>query len=122
MKMFFSPQNFCCGPMLPIVITEKDPNKIPQLLSTDSFDVIFLDMNFTKDMTSGQEGLQWLKEIIKIDPLAVVILITAYGDIETAVRAVKEGATDFVLKPWQNEKLLATFTSACRLRESPHGI
>ncbi|MFZ1289066.1 MAG: sigma-54 dependent transcriptional regulator [Melioribacteraceae bacterium] len=105
-------------PYSSIVITEKDPNQIPKLITSDSFDVIFLDMNFSKDMTSGQEGLQWLKEILKIDPLAVVILITAYGDIETAVRAVKEGATDFVLKPWQNEKLIATFNSALKLRES----
>lgn len=105
-------------PYSSIVITEKDPNQIPKLITLDSFDVIFLDMNFSKDMTSGHEGLEWLKEILKIDPLAVVILITAYGDIETAVRAVKEGATDFVLKPWQNEKLIATFNSALKLRES----
>jgi DNA-binding NtrC family response regulator len=75
-------------------------------------------MNFTKDMTSGQEGFHWLKEILTFDPQAVVILITAYGDVETAVRAVKEGATDFILKPWQNEKFLATYFSALKLRES----
>jgi two-component system, NtrC family, response regulator HydG len=105
-------------PFTSVVITEKDPNKIPELLKSDSFDVIFLDMNFTEDITSGQEGFYWLKEILNIDPLAVVILITAFGDVETAVRAVKEGAIDFVLKPWQNEKLLATFSSALKLRES----
>ncbi len=98
--------------------TEKSPNMIPALLQQNSYDVIFLDMNFTKDITSGQEGFFWLQEILKIDPLAVVILITAYGDIETAVQAMKEGATDFVLKPWQNEKLLATLSSALKLRES----
>ncbi len=101
-----------------VVITEKDPEKIRTLIFDEKFDVIFLDMNFTKDMTSGQEGFFWLKEILKIDPLAVVILITAFGDVETAVRAMKEGATDFVLKPWQNEKFLATFFSAVKLRES----
>ncbi len=105
-------------PYSSVIITEKDPNQIPQLISNDSFDVIFLDMNFTQDITSGQEGFYWLKEILKIDPMAVVILITAYGDVDTAVRAVKEGATDFILKPWHNEKFLATFSSALKLRES----
>ena len=101
-----------------IVVTEKNPEVIPKLLNNDSYDVIFLDMNFTRDMTSGQEGFFWLKKILEIDPLAVVILITAYGDVETAVRAVKEGATDFVLKPWQNEKFIATLNAALQLRES----
>lgn len=105
-------------PHVAVVQTEKDPNVIPELLKDESFDVIFLDMNFTEDMTSGQEGFYWLKEILKFDPSAVVILITAYGDVEMAVRAVKEGATDFVLKPWENEKFLATFNSALKLRES----
>lgn len=101
-----------------VIITEKDPTQIPALLNDNSFDVIFLDMNFSKDTTSGHEGFYWLKEILQVDPEAVVILITAYGNVETAVKAVKEGATDFVLKPWQNEKLLATFSSALKLRES----
>ena len=101
-----------------LIHTETDPNIIPSILKDEKYDVIYLDMNFSQDMTSGQEGFHWLKEIMKIDPTAVVILITAYGDIEMAVRAVKEGATDFVLKPWQNEKFLATFHSAVRLRES----
>lgn len=101
-----------------IIHTEKNPELIPQLLRNESYDVIFLDMNFTQDMTSGQEGFYWLNEILKLDPSAVVVLITAYGDVETAVRAVKEGATDFVLKPWQNEKFLATFSSALKLRQS----
>lgn len=105
-------------PFASVIVTEKDPNQIPKLISSTSFDVIFLDMNFTKDITSGQEGFYWLKDILKLDPLAVVILITAYGDVETAVRAVKEGATDFILKPWHNEKFIATFSSALKLRES----
>ncbi len=105
-------------PHASVIVTEKDPAKIPSLFQQDSFDVVFLDMNFTKEMTSGQEGFRWLKEILLIDPYAVVVLITAYGDVETAVRAVKEGATDFVLKPWQNEKFLATYFSALKLRES----
>jgi len=75
-------------------------------------------MNFTGDITSGQEGFFWLDKILEIDSSAIVVLITAYGDVEMAVRAIKEGATDFVLKPWQNEKLLATLSSAMNLRQS----
>ena len=101
-----------------MICTEKDPENIPGILKNGNYEVIFLDMNFTSDVMSGQEGFYWLNEILKIDPAAVVILITAYGDIEMAVKAVKEGATDFVLKPWQNEKFLATFSAALKLRES----
>ena len=100
------------------VVTESDPNRIPDLLANDSFDVILLDMNFTQDVTSGQEGLQWLERILQLDPDAVVIMITAFGDTELAVRAIKSGATDFVAKPWQNEKLLATISAALSLRRS----
>jgi two-component system response regulator HydG len=100
------------------VIIEKNPKKIPFLLNNDTYDVILLDMNFSKDITSGKEGFHWLNEITTKDPQAVVILITAFGDVEMAVRALKEGATDFVLKPWQNEKLLATLATATKLRKS----
>ncbi|WP_373494494.1 sigma-54-dependent transcriptional regulator [Aquiflexum sp.] len=100
------------------VTIEKDPRRIPFLINNNSYDVILLDMNFTDDTTSGKEGFHWLKQIKEIDPKAVVILITAFGDVEMAVQALKEGATDFILKPWQNEKLLATLTSASRLKES----
>jgi DNA-binding NtrC family response regulator len=75
-------------------------------------------MNFTKDVSSGSEGYYWLEKILNIDPSAVVVLITAYGDVQMAVKAIKAGATDFVLKPWENEKLLATLYSSMRLRES----
>ncbi|ARS35303.1 sigma-54-dependent transcriptional regulator [Pontibacter actiniarum] len=100
------------------VVMEKNPKKIPFLLSNEDFDLILLDMNFSQDITSGQEGFYWLKEVLKYDPSAVVVMITAYGDVEMAVKALKEGATDFVLKPWQNEKLLATLSAAARLRHS----
>ncbi len=100
------------------VFTEKDPKKIPALIRNESFDVILLDMNFTLDVTSGQEGFYWLDKIYTIDPSAVVVLITAFGDVDMAVRAVKAGAVDFILKPWQNEKLLATLSSAIKLRKS----
>lgn len=93
---------------LELVHTEKDPNKIPSLIRNISYDIILLDMNFTRDVTSGKEGFYWLNKIFEIDPSAIVILITAFGDVDLAVRAIKEGATDFILKPWQNEKLLAT--------------
>lgn len=89
------------------VIIEKNPKKIPFLLNNDTYDVILLDMNFSKDITSGKEGFYWLTQILEKDPDAVVILITAFGDVEMAVRALKEGATDFVLKPWQNEKRIS---------------
>ncbi len=100
------------------VDVEKNPETIPSLLSNDSYDVILLDMNFTKDVSSGKEGYFWLEKILEIDPSAVVVLITAYGDVDTAVQVIKAGATDFVLKPWENEKLLATLHSAMRLRKS----
>jgi DNA-binding NtrC family response regulator len=97
---------------------EKNPEAIPSLLHNETYDVILLDMNFTRDVSSGKEGYYWLEQILKIDPSAVVVLITAYGDVQMAVKAIKAGATDFVLKPWENEKLLATIYSAMRLRES----
>jgi DNA-binding NtrC family response regulator len=97
---------------------EKNPEAIPSLLKYEDYDVILLDMNFTKDVSSGKEGYYWLERILSIDPSAVVVLITAYGDVQMAVKAIKAGATDFVLKPWENEKLLATIYSAMRLRES----
>ena len=100
------------------VVIEKDPRKIPFLLNNDSYDIILLDMNFSQDTTSGKEGFYWLEQILDKDPQAVVILITAFGDVEMAVQALKAGATDFVLKPWQNEKLLATLSSASRLKKS----
>jgi len=101
-----------------LVHTEKKPELISTLLKNESYDVILLDMNFTRDVGSGREGFYWLNRILEIDPAAVVVLITAYGDVEMAVRAIKEGATDFVLKPWQNEKLLATLSAAMNLRQS----
>jgi DNA-binding NtrC family response regulator len=105
-----------------IVRIEKNPIQIPVILKDEHYDVILLDMNFSGDATSGTEGFNWLKKILEIDPASVVVLITAYGNIEMAVRAIKEGATDFVLKPWHNEKLLATISSAIKLSESKKEI
>lgn len=101
-----------------IVHTEKDPENIPNLLANENYDVILLDMNFSKDATSGKEGFHWLNVILEIDPAAVVIFITGYGDIELAVQGIKEGATNFLLKPWENKKLLATITANLKVRES----
>ena len=100
------------------MIIEKNPKKIPFLLNNDTYDVILLDMNFSKDTTSGKEGFYWLEKILEHDPTTVVIMITAFGDVEMAVEALKKGATDFILKPWQNEKLLATLSTAMKLKAS----
>ena len=101
-----------------LIHTESDPNKIPILLKNERYDTILLDMNFTKDVTSGSEGIFWLEKIHELDPSAIVILITAFGDIDIAVKVIKAGAFDFIIKPWQNEKLLATISSAMSLRRS----
>lgn len=102
--------------------TEKKPENIPALLRGESYDLILLDMNFSRDATSGKEGFYWLNKIIEIDPLAVVIFITGYGDIELAVQGIKEGATNFILKPWDNKKLLATITANLKVRHSKEEI
>ena len=101
-----------------LVTTESNPNRIPNHLYNETYDVILLDMNFTQDVTSGAEGIHWLGRILDQDPAAVVVMVTAYGDVDLAVKAIKQGATEFVQKPWQNEKLLATIHSAMNLRKS----
>lgn len=100
------------------VHTASNPNLIHSMVRSNDYDAIFLDMNFSASVQSGNEGLFWMKEILKIDPNAIIIPITAYGDVDLAVRAVKEGAADFVVKPWDNDKLLATLNSAYKLRQS----
>ncbi|WP_066631690.1 sigma-54-dependent transcriptional regulator [Labilibacter marinus] len=105
-----------------LVKTESNPANLQNILKKETFDVILLDMNFTKDAISGQEGFQYLEQILAIDPSAVVLFITAYGDVEKSVRAIKAGATDFILKPWQNEKILATISSAVKLRQSRNEV
>ncbi len=100
------------------VHTTTDPAALPALLADTSYDVILLDMNFTQGASSGQEGFLWLERILRADPAVVVIMMTAYGDVEKAVHAMKTGATDFVVKPWHNEKLIATVRTALKLRQS----
>jgi DNA-binding NtrC family response regulator len=98
--------------------TTNMPEQIPKLFEAHRFDAILLDMNFALGERSGEEGLKWLAKILKIDPYAAVILITGYSDLETAVGAIKQGACDFVAKPWQNERLIATVSSAIELYRS----
>ncbi len=93
------------------VVTEKNPEQIPFLLSKDKFDLVLLDMNFNASINTGNEGIYWLKRIKEIRPDVAVIMITAYGDIDLAVKSLKEGAADFVVKPWHNEKLLSTLVT-----------
>jgi len=104
------------------VHTTSNPNLIPSMVRSNDYDAILLDMNFSASIQSGNEGLFWMNEILKLDPNAIVIPITAYGDVDLAVRAVKEGAADFVVKPWDNDKLLATLNSACNLRKSKREV
>lgn len=94
------------------IMTEKNPENIRSLLATYSFDVILLDMNFTSSINTGNEGLFWLRKVKELKSEAAVIMITAYGDIDLAIRSLKEGAYDFVVKPWHNEKLLTTLKEA----------
>ncbi|PKP52486.1 MAG: sigma-54-dependent Fis family transcriptional regulator [Bacteroidetes bacterium HGW-Bacteroidetes-1] len=100
------------------VHTEKNPENIPDLLKSESYDLILLDMNFSRDATSGKEGFHWMNKILEIDPSSAIILITGYGDIELAVQGIKEGATNFLLKPWENKKLLATINATLEVRKS----
>lgn len=109
-------------PHVEFVQTTTNPFEIPDIISKVDFDVILLDMNFTKDAISGQEGFSWLGRILEINPAAIVVFITAYGDAEKAVKAIKAGATDFVLKPWHNEKLIATISSAIKLKQSQNQV
>ena len=100
------------------VSTCRDPQQVPALLAEQDFDAIMLDMNFGPGESSGRQGLEWLERILEIDPQMVVVMITAHGGIDTAVEAMKRGATDFVAKPWQNEKVVATLSAAVKLRRS----
>jgi len=100
------------------VVCCRRPEEIPGLLEEQDFDAILLDMNFGPGESSGQQGLEWLERILAIDPLMVVVMITAHGNVDTVVEAMKRGATDFVAKPWENEKVVATMSAAIELRRS----
>src|SRR3569833_425359 len=98
--------------------TLSDPAHLATLVKRGRFDVLLLDMNFSPGADSGAEGLSRLAEVLEIDPQAVVVMVTAHGDVELAVEAMKKGAADFVTKPWENERLLATLMAALNLRRS----
>ena len=108
--------NLLLEPYVEKVKVTTQPSRIEHFMKEFEPDVILLDMNFSRDAISGQEGFDWLKQILAIDPEAVVLFMTAYADTEKAVRAIKAGATDFIPKPWEKEKLLATLSSAVKLR------
>lgn len=100
------------------VITCKSAKEINVLLSRNEVDIILLDMNYQKGASNGREGIYWLEHILSINQDYVVLLMTAYGNVELAVQGIKKGATDFILKPWENEKLFASLSAALRLRHS----
>ncbi len=100
------------------VITLRNPNLIPETLEKQTCDVILLDMNFRAGIASGNEGIYWLHRILEADPDATVVFITAFGDVELAVKSMKEGAADFIMKSWDEQKILSTVMSAFELRKS----
>jgi len=110
-RMFLEQMDFHVG-------VQSDPEKVISRLKKESFDVILLDMNFTRGRTEGTEGLRWLERIKAQDPDVVIILMTAFGDVDLAVKGIRAGAMDFILKPWQNAKLHASVSSALELRET----
>jgi len=104
------------------VSTESNPAQLPFLLNQNEPDVVLLDMNFTADVTKGREGLFWLSKILEEHPAVSVIMVTAFGDVKLAVEAMKIGAVDFVIKPWDNEKLIATVNAAFQLAKSKREV
>ena len=110
--------NLLLEPYVEKVKVTTQPSRIAHFMQTFEPDVILLDMNFRRDAISGEEGFDCLEQILGMDPEAVVLFMTAYADTEKAVRAIKAGATDFIPKPWEKEKLLATLSSAVKLRQS----
>ncbi|BAX81306.1 sigma-54-dependent transcriptional regulator [Labilibaculum antarcticum] len=104
------------------VQTLSNPNSLLSTLATNQYDIILLDMNFSAGVNTGNEGLFWLKKILDKDTDLAVVLMTAYGDVELAVKAIKVGASDFILKPWDNNKLVSTLKTALELRRSKQKI
>ncbi len=104
------------------VQTLSNPNSLSFALETNQFDIILLDMNFSAGLNTGNEGFFWLNKILEKDPDMAVVLLTAYGDVELAVKAMKVGASDFILKPWDNNKLVCILKTALELRRSKQKI
>jgi DNA-binding NtrC family response regulator len=101
-----------------LIVVESDPEKIPGLMDKQRFDVILLDMNFTPGRDDGSEGMHWLGRILQKDPGAVVVFVTAFGEVDLAVEAMKSGAFDFIVKPWKNDKLLGVIRTALKLNKT----
>ena len=97
------------------VVVSKNPNLIPRLLEERDYEVVLLDMNFARDQTSGNEGFFWMRKILDSAPNTSVVLITAFSEVELAVRAIKDGATDFIEKSWDEKKIFSTITSASKI-------
>jgi len=114
--------NVLLSPYVEKIKVSAFPEKIDRYMAGFQPDVILLDMNFRSDVISGQEGFYWLDKILKADPQAIVILMTAYADTDKAVKAIKAGAVDFISKPWEKDKLLATLFSALKLKESQREV
>jgi len=100
------------------VVTCNRPEHMPELMANQKFDAILLDMNFGPGESSGAQGFHWLAKILEIDPQAVVVMITAHGSVDMAVDAIKKGATDFINKPWENQKVIATLSASVQLRRT----
>ncbi|WP_455584494.1 sigma-54-dependent transcriptional regulator [Bacteroides sp.] len=110
--------NLLLEPLSEKIKVATTPERIAHFMTVFQPDIILLDMNFTRDAISGEEGFESLEQILKIDPQAIVLFMTAYSDTDKAVRAIKAGATDFISKPWEKEKLLVTLSSGMKLRRS----
>lgn len=112
--------NLLLKPLVEDIRVTKQPEQIDRFYDLMHPDVVLLDMNFKRDAISGEEGFEWLEYILHRDAQAVVILMTAYADADKAVRALKSGATDFITKPWDNSKLLATLFAGIKLSQERH--
>lgn len=115
LKLFLSPY-------VEEIITLRNPNLIPATIHQHNFDLVLLDMNFTAGVNTGNEGMYWMKRIHETDPFVAIVMITAFGDIELAVKAIKEGAVDFIQKSWDEERILSTLLAALKIRESRMSI
>lgn len=100
------------------IVTDKNPENILQLLKKNNFDLVLLDMNFNASINTGNEGIYWLKRIKEIKSDINVVMITAYADIDLAVRSLKEGAADFIVKPWNNQKMIESITEILKLKST----
>jgi DNA-binding NtrC family response regulator len=115
LKMFLTPH-------AARIVTLKNPNLIPETLRKELFDVVLLDMNFSAGLNTGNEGIYWMHRILEFQPIVSVVFITAFGNVELAVKAMKEGATDFIQKSWDEEKILSTVLSAVTISQSRREI